>query len=76
MNPGTENQMMFSKPLFGDPDQKIDLSCYILDRNHTLLNSFCETVHGISVKYSAILHHARFFIVFNIFLANMKQVMI
>jgi hypothetical protein len=51
MDAGKHNQITFSKPLFGDPTQKIDLGAYILYNNHTNLNSFCETLRGFNVGF-------------------------
>jgi hypothetical protein len=52
MASGTHHQLTFARPLFADPDTKLEVNAYSMTSNHTLLNSFCETMQGGNVKYT------------------------
>lgn len=50
------NEIVFSKPLFADPDLRFQSSIYQLDRNHSTSMSFKEKIRGFSVKMKSLLN--------------------
>jgi hypothetical protein len=55
MQGASANEVLFSKPLYGNPNISLNGSLYQLERNHSASMSFQERLRGFSLKVKSVL---------------------